>query len=116
MVLSIIIAVQVSFVALASFRLSKTFSPYSKLAAAALLGIAISSMHYIGMAAASFVVSSKAPDLAGTLSVSALGATGIAAVSLAILALGERRLSAARVPQQTIAQSRLLRGTLSTLI
>ncbi len=86
--LSVVVAVQVSFVALASFRLSSTFSRYSKFAAAGLLGIAISSMHYVGMAAATFVKTNQLPNVQGTLSVSALGATGVGIVGLVILALG----------------------------
>lgn len=86
-VLSVVIAIVVSGVALASFRRTSGLTGYSKLLAASLLGIAISSMHYVGMAAAHFVKSTQIPDFSGTLSVSALGGTGIGAVSLAILAL-----------------------------
>jgi len=85
--LSIVIAITVSGIALAGFRLRSPLTGYSRAAAAALLGIAISSMHYVGMAAAHFVRSPDIPDFSRTVSVSILGGAGIAAVSLALLAV-----------------------------
>ena len=85
--LSILIAIGVSTVALDSFRRSSRVRGSSRFLAAALLGGAISSMHWVGMAAAHFVSSSQSPDFTHSLSVSVLGAVAIGVISLTILAL-----------------------------
>lgn len=85
--LSIVIAVVVSGVALASLQRGGNLAATHKWAAATLLGFAICSMHYTGMAAAHFAASNGPVDLTGTASVSWLGGIGIAAGTLVLLAL-----------------------------
>jgi PAS domain S-box-containing protein len=58
-----------------------------KLASVALMGTAIWAMHYTGMATASFVESATAPDLSHAVMISSLGAAGIGAVALTVLAV-----------------------------
>ena len=60
-------------------------TPLRKTASAALMGAAISGMHYTGMASASFIPSAATPNLSHTLSVSVLGGVGIVTVTLIIL-------------------------------
>ncbi len=85
--LSVVIAVVVSGVALAALRYKTGLAGAHKLAAAILLGIAISSMHYTGMAAAHFRPSSQPVDLSATVDVSWLGGMGIAIGTLFLLAV-----------------------------
>ncbi len=85
--ISVVVAVVVSAVALASLRSRTGLVRGHKLAAAVLLGIAISSMHYTGMAAAHFWPSNKPVDLIPTISVSWLGGIGIAAGTLLLLGI-----------------------------
>jgi PAS domain S-box-containing protein len=58
-----------------------------KLASVALMGTAIWAMHYTGMASAIFVESATAPDLSHAGMISSLGAAGIGAVALTVLAV-----------------------------
>ena len=51
------------------------------------MGLAIPVMHYTGMAAASFTPSPAIPDLAGAVSISALGTMGIIGVTFMVLGL-----------------------------
>jgi PAS domain S-box-containing protein len=60
-------------------------TPSRKIASAAVMGAAISAMHYTGMASASFIPSTATPDLSHAVSVSVLGSAGIVAVTLIIL-------------------------------
>ena len=88
--LSVVIAVVVSFVAMALafyLRAERRAMAPMKLASAVVMGLAVAGMHYTGMAAATFVPSSEALDLADAMQVPSLGATGIAAVTMMVLAL-----------------------------
>ncbi|MBV9405040.1 MAG: PAS domain S-box protein [Acidobacteriaceae bacterium] len=83
--LSVLIAVVVSGVALTSLRYRNRFAGGYKIAAAILLGTAICSMHYTGMAAAHFWRSDGPVDFSQTVSVSWLGGIGIATGTLLLL-------------------------------
>jgi PAS domain S-box-containing protein len=90
LVLSVVLAIAMSFVALwLSFHLrehAKTTWP-RKCGSAAVMGIAIASMHYTGMAAARFSPSTMPPDLSHAVHVSPLGIAGISSVTLLVLGL-----------------------------
>jgi PAS domain S-box-containing protein len=89
-VLSVVFAVLISLAALwitFHFRDEKTGIGWEKLAGAFVMGAAIPIMHYTGMAAASFTPSGMPADLSQALSISALGAAGIAAVTFIVLGL-----------------------------
>ncbi len=58
-----------------------------KLGSVALMGTAIWAMHYTGMASAGFVESATAPDLSHAVMISSLGAAGLGAVALTVLAV-----------------------------
>src|ERR1700739_3340843 len=82
-VMSVVFAVLISFAALwitFHFRDEKEGIGWEKLAGAAVMGAAIPVMHYTGMAAARLTPSGSAADLSHALSISTLGAAGIAAV------------------------------------
>jgi len=66
------------------FRDEPEYTVWKKLGSSVLMGAAVSSMHYTGMASATFR-SSNAPDLAHTVFVSTLGSLGISAVILSLL-------------------------------
>lgn len=89
--LSVLLAVVISFVAL---RLAVTIKSqsrmwsWSKAGVAALMGLAISSMHYVGMSSATFVPAPLTADrLVRAVSVSQLGLTFIVIVTLTLLML-----------------------------
>jgi PAS domain S-box-containing protein len=89
-VMSVVFAVLISFAALwiaFHFRDEKTGVGREKLAGAVVMGAAIPVMHYTGMAAASFTPSSMPADLSHAVSISALGTSGIAAVTFIVLGL-----------------------------
>lgn len=90
LILSVVLAIAMSFVALwLSFHLrehAKTTLP-RKCGSAVVMGIAIASMHYTGMAAARFTPSAMTPDLAHAVHVSPLGIAGITSVTLLVLGL-----------------------------
>jgi diguanylate cyclase (GGDEF)-like protein/PAS domain S-box-containing protein len=88
-VLSVLIAVLISFIALRLVFLARETETtrLRKVASALAMGAAIPIMHYTGMAAASFRSSSAAPDLSLAVDVSSLGMMGIAAVSIMILGI-----------------------------
>ncbi len=89
-VLSVILAVLISFVALRLVFLARNHSEtrrLRKIASAIVMGAAIPIMHYTGMAAASFTVSDQAPDLSHAVAISTLGMIGIAAVTGMILGI-----------------------------
>ncbi len=89
-VLSVVFAVLFSLAALwitFHFRDENTGIGREKLAGAVVMGAAIPVMHYTGMAAASFTASGAPADLSHAVSISALGAAGIAAVTFMILGL-----------------------------
>ncbi len=58
-----------------------------KIASATVMGIAVSAMHYTGMASARFMPTAGVPNLSHAVSVSTLGTLGIAAVTLLLLSL-----------------------------
>src|SRR3989441_5959242 len=102
-VLSVVFAVLISLAALwipFHFRDEKNGIGREKLAGAVVMGAAIPVMHYTGMAAASFTSSGMPADLSHAVSVSTLGAAGIAAVTFIVLGLalltswGNRRFAA----------------------
>ncbi len=89
-VLSVVFAVLISFVALwitFHFRDEKKGIGWKKLAGAVVMGAAIPIMHYTGMAAASFTPSGMLTDLSHAVSISTLGTAGIAAVTFIVLGL-----------------------------
>jgi len=89
-VLSVVLAVLISFVALSivfRFRNEKTGLGWGKLAGAVVMGSAIPVMHYTGMAAASFTPSSMPADLSDAVSISLVGTTGIAVVTFLVIGL-----------------------------
>jgi two-component system sensor histidine kinase/response regulator len=88
--LSVVIAIAISLVALwLTFRLreDENSSLLWKGAAAIVMGAAIPSMHYTGMAAARFTPSSIVPVTTYAVSTSVLGITGVSAVTLLVLAV-----------------------------
>jgi PAS domain S-box-containing protein len=104
-VLSVILAVLISLAALwltFYFREDKTGISWRKVAGALALGTAIPTMHYTGMAAATFVPSVVPVDLSRTISVSTVGTAGVAAVTLVVLALA---LLTSSVDRRFAAQS-----------
>jgi diguanylate cyclase len=89
-VLSVILAVLISFVALRVVFLARDHSGTTRLrrvASAIVMGASIPVMHYTGMAAASFAVSDVAPNLSHGMDVSALGTLGIATVTIMVLGI-----------------------------
>src|SRR5258708_5004929 len=87
--LSVVIAIVGSLVALwlaFHFRSETKLAPL-KLASAAVMGLAVASMHYTGMAAASFVPARLSEDVSHAVSISSLGLTGIILVTFMVLAL-----------------------------
>jgi PAS domain S-box-containing protein len=86
--LSVLLAILFSRLALAfTFDYREDFRGTSsaKVLSAAVMGGAISLMHYTGMAAASFVPTLVVPNLSHTLSISPLGGYGISIVTLLVL-------------------------------
>jgi PAS domain S-box-containing protein len=86
--LSIVIAVLSSFAALwlfFHFRADTAGTGWRKLAGSAALGVAIPAMHYTGMAAAHFSLSTAQPDLSHAVNISTLGIAGIATITFVVL-------------------------------
>ncbi|MDT4967638.1 MAG: hypothetical protein QOJ64_2375 [Acidobacteriota bacterium] len=71
-----------------------------KLGSVILMGTAIWVMHYTGMASASYIESATAPDLSHTVKISSLGAFGIGAVALTVLAVALVTSSVDRLQKQ----------------
>jgi two-component system sensor histidine kinase/response regulator len=101
--LSVAIAILIAFIALwLFFRFREPFRPgtVQRLGSVLLMGAAVPTMHYTGMAAATFVRSRQAPDLSHAVSVSTLGIFGVAGLTLLVLgaaiitAILDRRISA----------------------
>jgi two-component system, sensor histidine kinase and response regulator len=90
-VLSIILAIVISFVALwLTFAMREQTSTWSwqKSGSALLMGLAIPVMHYVGMAAVCFMPASMpASNYVHAISISQLGLAGIALVTLVLLGL-----------------------------
>ena len=89
--LSIVLAIVISFVALwltFYFRTVKTVWSWRKAVSALVMGVAIPVMHYTGMAAATFTFSTSAhQDLSHAINVSSLSVVGIGIVTLMVLGL-----------------------------
>jgi len=86
--LSVLLAIAISLLSLWLMFLLRDEAIGRRLrraASALLMGVAISVMHYTGMASASFTPSADVPDLAHAVSVSFLGTAGIGLVSLTVL-------------------------------
>jgi two-component system, cell cycle sensor histidine kinase and response regulator CckA len=112
-VLSVVLAIVISFVALwLAFlaRVERRGSAWRKIISAIVMGAAIPVMHYTGMAAASFTVSEEVPNLSHAVSISALGTTGIVLVTLLVLGLAvltslfDRRYSAQTLELESAEQ------------
>src|SRR5216684_1286737 len=89
-VLSVVFAVLISLAALwitFHFRDEKTGIGWEKLTGAVVMGAAIPVMHYTGMAAANFTPSGMPANLSYAVSISMLGAAGIAAVTFMVIGL-----------------------------
>jgi two-component system, sensor histidine kinase and response regulator len=87
---SILIAIVVSVAALLiTFRLRTADREFSgaKIAGAIVMGFAVASMHYTGMAAVSFVATPLTDDISRSIEVTSLGAFGIAIVASVVLAV-----------------------------
>lgn len=84
---SVILAVLISLVALwLTFELREvTRGHWRKAVSALIMGGAIPTMHYTGMAAASFTTSVIAPDLSHVVDISSLGIAGIVVVTITVL-------------------------------
>ena len=89
--LSVVLAIVISFVAMwITFGLRGQITTWSwrKSGSALLMGLAIPVMHYVGMAAVSFMPAElKASDLTHAISISELGIAGIALVTMTILGI-----------------------------
>ena len=84
---SILLAILFSLIALLmafDLREDTRWSVPRRLGSATVLGVAVSAMHYTGMAAASFIPSSP-PDLSHAVSISPLGNFGVALAALILL-------------------------------
>jgi PAS domain S-box-containing protein len=89
-ILSVVFALLISLAALwitFHFRVEEARIGRRKLVGAVVMGAAIPVMHYTGMAAASFTASDMPVDMSYAVSISTLGATGIAAATLIVLGL-----------------------------
>jgi two-component system, sensor histidine kinase and response regulator len=102
LILSVGLAITISLVAIwltFHFREDGRASAGWKIGCAVIMGAAIPTMHYTGMAAAQFVPSSMSPDTSHVVSTSTLGFTGVSAVTLLVLGVAvltasiERRFS-----------------------
>lgn len=111
--LSVVLAIVISFVALwLAFlaRVERRGGAWRKIASAVVMGAAIPVMHYTGMAAASFTPVGEPPDLSHAVSISALGTTSIAMVTLLVLGLAvltslfDRRYSAQTLELESAEQ------------
>ncbi len=110
---SIALAIAVSVVGLQlSFRVRKhPRLSRSKIFSALVMGSAIPTMHYTGMASANFLTSETSPDLSNAISISHLGIAVIAATSVIILlitiaiAFVERYFEARKATLEALEQS-----------
>ncbi|HEY4045917.1 MAG TPA: MHYT domain-containing protein [Acidobacteriaceae bacterium] len=88
--ISVLLAIAFSLAALwlaFHFRDEQIGVVVKKLGSAAIMGFAVSGMHYTGMWAATFTPTHRTPDLSHTVSLSSLSTLGIAAVTLLLLGL-----------------------------
>jgi len=121
---SVILAVLISLVALwLTFNLrDATHGHWRKAVSALIMGLAIPTMHYTGMAAAKFTPSAIAPDLSHAVDISALGIAGIVVVTVIVLggailtSVVERRFSAQAAALEFERRYRLLVETVQVII
>jgi len=88
--LSIALAIVISFVALWLAILARKTAPGAvprKIVGATVMGLGIPAVHYVGMAAASFMAASVVPDVSHAASITTLGAAGVTTVTMMILSL-----------------------------
>ncbi len=88
--LSIALAIVISFAALRLAFLAreeKKGLSLQKIVSATVMGMAITVMHYTGMAAANFTADGMVPDMSHAISITIFGTAGIAMVTLMVLAL-----------------------------
>jgi len=86
--LSVVLAIVFSFAALMlafDLREETKGTALRKIASAVVMGVAVSAMHYTGMAAASFMPSAVPPNLSHAVSISPLGNNGIVIVTILVL-------------------------------
>jgi two-component system, sensor histidine kinase and response regulator len=112
--LSVILAIAISFVALwltFYFRGESRSWAWRKIASALVMGAAIPAMHYTGMAAASFTPTTSIQEsLSHALSISSLGTVGVVVVTFMVLgltlltSLADRRFSAQALELQVSEQ------------
>jgi PAS domain S-box-containing protein len=87
-ILSVVLAIVFSLAALMlafGLREETRGTPLRKIASAIVMGVAISAMHYAGMASASFTASPVLPDLSHAVNISSLANNGIAIVTFLVL-------------------------------
>src|SRR5713226_6002775 len=117
--LSVVFAITISLIALwltFRFREDAKTSPWWKTGSAVVMGGAIPVMHYTGMAAARFTLSTEVPDTTHAVNTSTLGLAGVSSVTLLVLGVAvltsafDRRFSAQRL--QLHAHERRFRGLL----
>lgn len=110
-VLSVVMAMAISAIALwLAFRFGHASDAWSwqKAAAAVVMGLAIPTMHYTGMAAARFVTPAPRPDLALAIDVSAMGRGAIVAGTFVVLLIAiftstvDRHIAAERARAQEV--------------
>jgi diguanylate cyclase len=123
-VLSIVLSVLISFVALRLVFFARDHGKTKRLrrvASGIVMGAAISIMHYTGMAAASFNLSNVAADLSHAVDVSTLGVIAIATVAImvlgiAILTAGYNRLLREPRTVRTSMVSARIRATRTAML
>jgi PAS domain S-box-containing protein len=121
---SVILAVLISLIALwLTFKLREgTQGHWRKAVSALIMGGAIPTMHYTGMAAASFTSSLIAPDLSHVVDISSLGIAGIVVVTVTVLAgasltsMVDRRFSAQAAALEFERRYRLLVEAVQVII
>ena len=121
---SVILAVLISLIALwLTFKLREgTQGHWRKAVSALIMGGAIPTMHYTGMAAASFTSSLIAPDLSHAVDISSLGIAGIVVVTVTVLAgasltsMVDRRFSAQAAALEFERRYRLLVEAVQVII
>jgi PAS domain S-box-containing protein len=87
--LSVVLAIAISFIALRvffQFR-SEAAGGWQKFGSAAVLGAAIPVMHYVGMAAVTFVPDAMRPDTSHALAISSIGLAAIVGATTIVLGL-----------------------------
>lgn len=113
-ILSVVIAIVVSAVALLlAFRFGQNPLDrwtWRKVGAAAVMGLAVCSMHYTGMAAATFTLTADPVAISAGVSVTALGAAAIAGTTLIVLILAIGTSLVARYGEERLRVSATLLG------